>query len=71
MLDKSFQEFFYRVDNWIDEGSGWVIESVDRGYVHISTLSPLSGSTYIEFPRRLRNSKTVTINNFFSVISDI
>ena len=71
MLDKSFQEFFYRVDNWIDEGSGWIIESVDRGYVDISTLSPLSGSTYIEFPRRLRKSKTVTINNFFSVISDI
>ena len=56
MLDKSFQEFFYRVDNWIDEGSGWVNESIGRRYVDISTLSPLSGSTYIEFPRRLRNS---------------
>ena len=25
-------------------------------YVDISTFSPLSGSTYIELPRRLRNS---------------
>ena len=24
-LDKSFQEIFYRIDNWINEGSGWII----------------------------------------------
>ena len=25
-LDKSFQEILYRIDNWINEGSGWIIE---------------------------------------------
>ena len=25
-LDKSFQEILYRIDNWINEGSGCVIE---------------------------------------------
>ena len=55
-LDKSFQEILYRIDNWINEGSGWVIESVDAEYVKISVFSPSSGSTYIEFPRRLKNS---------------
>ena len=25
-LDKSFQEVLYRIDNWINEGSGWIIE---------------------------------------------
>ena len=25
-LDKSFQEILYRIDNWINLGSGWVIE---------------------------------------------
>ena len=24
-LDKSFQEILYRIDNWIIEGSGWII----------------------------------------------
>ena len=24
-LGKSFQEVFYRIDNWINEGSGWII----------------------------------------------
>ena len=53
MLDKSFQEILYRIDNWINEGSGWVVENVDREYVIISVFSPLSGSTYIELPSRL------------------
>ena len=32
-LDKSFQEIFYRIDNWINEGSGWIIESINGEYV--------------------------------------
>ena len=27
-LDRSFQEISYRIDNWINEGSGWIIESI-------------------------------------------
>ena len=40
MLDKSFQEILYRIDNWINEGSGWVVESIDAEYVNISIFSP-------------------------------
>ena len=43
MLDKSFQEILYRIDNWINEGSGWVIESIDAKYVNIYIYSPSSG----------------------------
>ena len=56
MLGNSFQEFFHRIDNWINEESGWMIESVDAEYVNISVYSPLSGSTYIKLPHKLRNS---------------
>ena len=52
ILDKSFQEISHAIDNWINEESGWVIESVEAKYVNISVFSPLSGSTYIELPRR-------------------
>ena len=55
-LDKSFQEILHRIHNWINEGSGWVIESVDAEYVNVSIFSPLSGSTYIQLPCRLKNS---------------
>ena len=28
VLDKSFQEILYRIDNWINKGSGWITESI-------------------------------------------
>ena len=62
ILEKSFQEILYRIDNWINEGSGWVIESVDAEYVNISIYSPLSESTYIELPQKLNNAKKGLIN---------
>ena len=55
-IDKSFQEVLCRIDNWINEGSGWVVENLDREYVIISVFSPLSGSTYIQLSCRLKNS---------------
>ena len=55
-LDKSFQEILYRIDNWINEGSGWIVESVDGEYVNISAYSPLVESTYIELHDKLKNS---------------
>ena len=42
-LDKSFQEILYRIDNWINEGSGWIIESINGEYVNIFMYSPLIG----------------------------
>ena len=77
-LDKSFQEILYRIDNWINEGSSWVIESREAKYVNISIYSPFSGSTYVELPRRLKYSMKALINiknkekkAFFVVILDI
>ena len=39
-LGKSFQEVFYKIDNWINEGSGWIIESIYAEYGNISVYSP-------------------------------
>ena len=44
-LDKSFHKILYRIDNWINEGYGWIIESINGEYVNISMYSPLIGST--------------------------
>ena len=54
-LDKSFQEILYRIDDWINKGSGWIIESIEAQYVNISIYSLLIGSTYIEIPDKLKN----------------
>ena len=61
-LEKSFQEILYRIDNWINEGCGWIVESIDGEYVNISAYSPLVGNTYIELPDESRNSKKGLIN---------
>ena len=62
MLDKSFQKILYGVDNWIIEGSSWVIASINAEYVTISACSSLSGSTYIELLCGLRISMKGLIN---------
>ena len=62
MLDKSFQEILYRIDNWINDGSGWVTESIDAEYVNISIYSSLSGRSYIELLNKLINSVKGLIN---------
>ena len=47
----------YRIDNWINEGSGWIIEEIHNQYLNISSYSPLIGSTYIELPNELKHSR--------------
>ena len=61
-LDKYFQEILYRIDNYVNEGSDQVIESVGSEHVKSSIYSQLSGSTYIELPCRLKNSMKGLIN---------
>ena len=41
MLDKSFQEILYKIDSWINEGSGWIIESVEAQYQEVHILNCL------------------------------
>ena len=61
-LDKSFQEILYRIDNWINEESGWVTESIEGKYVTVFIYSPLSGSKYIKVPHKLTKSMKALIN---------
>ena len=61
-LDKSLQEILCRIDNWINEDSGWIVESIDGEYVNISACSPLVGSTYIEFLDKLKHPMKGLIN---------
>ena len=61
-LNKSFQQVLYRLDNQINKGSPWAIEYIHGEYVYIYINSPLSGSTYIEFPYKLKTSMKGLIN---------
>ena len=61
-LEKSFQEILYRIDCWINQGSGWIIESIESQYINISTYKPLLGSSYIDLPIELRSPRKGLIN---------
>ena len=54
-LHKSLKEILYRIDNWINEGFRWIIESIEAQYVNISIYSLMIGSAYIGLPNGLKN----------------
>ena len=56
-LDKSFQEIWYRIENWSNEGSSWIVELVKSQYINISTYIPLTGTPYIKLPAELKSLK--------------
>ena len=60
--DKRFSEILFRLDNWINEGSGWVIEMVNDQYLNVSRYAPLVGSSFVELPKELGSSMKVLIN---------
>ena len=53
-LESSFQEILYMIHNWINKGSGWIIEFTKSQYINISTYRPLSGSSDIDLNVELR-----------------
>ena len=61
-LGKYFQEIFYRIDNWINQTSGSIVESIKSQYINTSTHKPLIGSSYIKLSAALKSPKTGLIN---------
>ena len=61
-LENSFQEILYMIDVWINNGSGWNIESIESQYINISTYRPLSVSFYMDLPVELRIPRKGLIN---------
>ena len=72
-LGSAFQEILYRLGNWINEGSGWIVELIEFQNINFSTYRPLSelkkltnnlNSGGVEFPVREKPfSKSETKNN--------
>ena len=62
VLQTSRQELMKAIGQWISEGSGWTILSVDGHYINLTKYEPLNGTSYIELPTELRNSAKGLIN---------
>ena len=61
-LKLSEQQILNFVAQWISEGSGWTIQSIDAHYLNIVKYEPMKGSSYIQLPTELRNSAKGLIN---------
>ena len=61
-LQMSKQNILNLISQWISEGSGWTIQSVDSHYLNIAKYEPMKGSSYIQLPNELRNSAKGLIN---------
>ena len=62
VLQTSRQELMKAIGQWISEGSGWTIKSVDGHYINLTKYKPLKGSSYIELPTELKNPAKGLIN---------
>ena len=62
VLQTSRQELIKAIGQWISEGSGWTIKSVDGHYINLTKYIPLKGSSYIELPTELKNPAKGLIN---------
>ena len=49
-LNDAFAKLLNFLDNWEDEGSGWIIEQVQDIHININNYDPLAGSSYIQLP---------------------
>ena len=77
-LENYFQKILYMVDVWINEGSGWIVESIESQYINISTYRSLSGSSYVDLLVELKSPRKGLIiikkkikNVFYGVISGV
>ena len=61
-LQFSKEQILNMIAQWISEGSGWTVESVDNHYLNIVQYQPMKGSSYIKLPQELRNSAKGLIN---------
>ena len=46
----------------INEGSGWIVESIESQYIKVSTYRPLSGRSCAKLPAELKSPKKGLIN---------
>ena len=61
-LQTSQQQILNKIAQWISEGSGWTIQSIENHYINIVNYQPFKGSSHIELPQELRNSAKGLIN---------
>ena len=59
VISEAGNELINRISEWISEGSGWVIISIDKHEIDVTKYEPLRGSSYLPLPETLKNKKAL------------
>ena len=62
-IQASQQQMLNKIAQWVSEGSGWTIQSIENHYINIVNYSPLKGSSYIKSPQELKNRGLINLQN--------
>ena len=62
-IQASQQQILNKIAQWVSEGSGWTIQSIENHYINIVNYSPLKGSSYIKSPQELKNRGLINLQN--------
>ena len=57
VISDAGNELINIINEWISEGSGWVIKSVDKHEIDISKYKLLRGSSYLPLPEKINYKK--------------
>ena len=59
VISDAGNELINRISEWLSEGSGWVIKSVDKHEIDISKYKPLRGSSYLPLPEKIKKQRLI------------
>ena len=62
LLDEVMKEISEKLSKYDVNGSGWVFDTILSHDLHVSKYDPFIGSSYLELPKKLRNSMKGLIN---------
>ena len=58
-LKNAFQEILYRIDDWINEGSGWIVELIESQHIGVFThINPVR-----IYPERITKKNKQLVND--------
>ena len=61
-LNMSQQQIMARIGRWMNQGSGYIINSVNDRYINVVKYNPLGGNSYIPLPPELQHPRKRLIN---------
>ena len=60
--ENDLQDILYKVGNWINEISRWIVDLIKFQHINLSTYRSLSRISYIKLPVELKSQKKGPVN---------